>query len=170
MSYIVRKGNNVRMGKRNETRKNSGGERASGAGRNFSAGKDAGVRRNSSAGRNFAIGKDSATGRKSGAEGRVGREKKGTADGRYMAGKNTWEKKVPSERFKMERSNVDGRKADKGINATRDRLARGKGNGRCRAFGECGGCQMLHLPYEEQLMIKEKRQCPSSRRKHRNQI
>ena len=60
------------------------------------------------------------------------------------------------ERFKMERNNVAGRKADKGINATRDRMVRGKGNGRCRAFGECGGCQMLHLPYDEQLMIKEK--------------
>ncbi len=156
------------MGKRNETRRNSGGERASGAGRNFAVGKDAsagrnfsagkasGAGRNSSAGRNFAIGKDSATGKKSGTEGRVGREKKGAADGRYMAERNTWEKKVPSERFKMERNNVAGRKADKGINATRDRMVRGKGNGRCRAFGECGGCQMLHLPYDEQLMIKEK--------------
>lgn len=31
-----------------------------------------------------------------------------------------------------------------------------KGKRRCRAFGECGGCQMLHLPYEEQLVLKEK--------------
>ncbi len=31
-----------------------------------------------------------------------------------------------------------------------------KGKSRCRAFGECGGCQMLHLPYEEQLALKEK--------------
>ncbi len=31
-----------------------------------------------------------------------------------------------------------------------------KGKTRCRAFGECGGCQMLHLPYEEQLALKEK--------------
>lgn len=30
------------------------------------------------------------------------------------------------------------------------------GKGRCRAFGECGGCQMLHLPYEKQLALKEK--------------
>lgn len=27
---------------------------------------------------------------------------------------------------------------------------------RCRAFGECGGCQMLDIPYEEQLALKEK--------------
>lgn len=31
-----------------------------------------------------------------------------------------------------------------------------KGKSRCRAFGECGGCQMLHLPYEKQLALKEK--------------
>lgn len=31
-------------------------------------------------------------------------------------------------------------------------------NGRkvCRAFGDCGGCQMLHIPYEKQLKRKEK--------------
>ncbi len=30
------------------------------------------------------------------------------------------------------------------------------GKSLCRAFGECGGCQMLHLPYEKQLKRKVK--------------
>ena len=31
-----------------------------------------------------------------------------------------------------------------------------KGRALCRAFGECGGCQLLGIPYEEQLIQKEK--------------
>lgn len=31
-----------------------------------------------------------------------------------------------------------------------------KGKALCRAFGECGGCQLLGIPYEEQLIQKEK--------------
>lgn len=31
-----------------------------------------------------------------------------------------------------------------------------KGKCKCRAFGECGGCQMLDLPYTDQLLLKEK--------------
>ena len=27
---------------------------------------------------------------------------------------------------------------------------------RCKAFGKCGGCQMLDMPYAEQLALKEK--------------
>lgn len=29
------------------------------------------------------------------------------------------------------------------------------GKSRCRAFGECGGCQMLDMPYEQQLVVKQ---------------
>lgn len=36
------------------------------------------------------------------------------------------------------------------------RAAVKKGRKFCHAFGECGGCQMLHLPYSEQLLLKEK--------------
>ncbi|HBA70334.1 MAG TPA: 23S rRNA (uracil(1939)-C(5))-methyltransferase RlmD [Lachnospiraceae bacterium] len=31
-----------------------------------------------------------------------------------------------------------------------------RGQSICRAFGECGGCQMLHLSYKKQLVLKEK--------------
>ncbi len=27
---------------------------------------------------------------------------------------------------------------------------------RCRHFGDCGGCHYQHLPYEKQLLVKEK--------------
>lgn len=48
------------------------------------------------------------------------------------------------------------RKAETGFLSIKTGKDVQKGKDRCKAFGECGGCQMLHLPYEKQLALKEK--------------
>ncbi|NLL76375.1 MAG: 23S rRNA (uracil(1939)-C(5))-methyltransferase RlmD [Clostridiales bacterium] len=60
---------------------------------------------------------------------------------------------------------VNGKKYDKGSKREEykykaDKERSKKGNSRCEAFGECGGCQMIDMPYEEQLKLKQK-ECAS---------
>lgn len=38
----------------------------------------------------------------------------------------------------------------------RNGMNKKKQKSRCRVFGECGGCQLIDVPYEEQLLAKEK--------------
>lgn len=221
----------MRMGKREETvrnfgrgknsgaRKGSDGERRFGAGRNPSEGRNAGTERNTGAGRNTGEGRNAGTGRNPGAGGDVGIGKnlgagrnvgtgKNPGAGRHFgAGKNIGTEKKPAMRkdsairkktrgegqrgrekgFSAEgKTGTEGKAASRGyfegegraplargrfaagqsgkkgkIQAEERNAARSKweiegGKGRCRAFGECGGCQMLHLPYQEQLTFKEK--------------
>ncbi len=221
----------MRMGKREETvrnfgrgknsgaRKGSDGERRFGAGRNPSEGRNAGTERNTGAGRNTGEGRNAGTGRNPGAGGDVGTGKnlgagrnvgtgKNPGAGRHFgAGKNIGTEKKPAMRkdsairkktrgegqrgrekgFSAEgKTGTEGKAASRGYfggegraplargrfaagqsgkkgkiqaedrNAARSKWEIEKGKGRCRAFGECGGCQMLHLPYQEQLTLKEK--------------
>ena len=221
----------MRMGKREETVRNFGrgknsgarmgsdGERRFGAGRNPSEGRNAGTERNTGAGRNTGEGRNAGTGRNPGAGGDVGIGKnlgagrnvgtgKNPGAGRHFgAGKNIGTEKKPAMRkdsairkktrgegqrgrekgFSAEgKTGTEGKAASRGyfegegraplargrfaagqsgkkgkIQAEERNAARSKweiegGKGRCRAFGECGGCQMLHLPYQEQLTFKEK--------------
>ncbi len=221
----------MRMGKREETvrnfgrgknsgaRKGSDGERRFGAGRNPSEGRNAGTERNTGAGRNTGEGRNAGTGRNPGAGGDVGIGKnlgagrnvgtgKNPGAGRHFgAGKNIGTEKKPAMRkdsairkktrgegqrgrekgFSAEgKTGTEGKAASRGYfegegraplargrfaagqsgkkgkiqaeerNAARSKWEIERGKGRCRAFGECGGCQMLHLPYQEQLTFKEK--------------
>lgn len=221
----------MRMGKREETvrnfgrgknsgaRKSSDGERRFGAGRNPSEGRNAGTERNTGAGRNTGEGRNAGTGRNPGAGGDVGIGKnlgagrnvgtgKNPGAGRHFgAGKNIGTEKKPAMRkdsairkktrgegqrgrekgFSAEgKTGTEGKAASRGYfdgegraplargrfaagqsgkkgkiqaeerNAARSKWEIERGKGRCRAFGECGGCQMLHLPYQEQLTFKEK--------------
>ena len=209
----------MRMGKREETvrnfgrgknsgaRKSSDGERRFGAGRNPSEGRNAGTERNTGAGRNTGEGRNAGTGRNPGAGGDVGTGKNPGAGRHFGAGKNIGTEKKPAMRkdsairkktrgegqrgrekgFSTEgKTGTEGKAASRGYfegegraplargrfaagqsgkkgkiqeeerNAVRSKWEIEKGKGRCRAFGECGGCQMLHLPYQEQLTLKEK--------------
>ncbi len=209
----------MRMGKREETvrnfgrgknsgaRKGSDGERRFGAGRNPSEGRNAGTERNTGAGRNTGEGRNAGTGRNPGAGGDVGTGKNPGAGRHFGAGKNIGTEKKPAMRkdsairkktrgegqrgrekgFSAEgKTGTEGKAASRGYfegegraplargrfaagqsgkkgkiqeeerNAVRSKWEIEKGKGRCRAFGECGGCQMLHLPYQEQLTFKEK--------------
>ena len=179
----------MRMGKREETvrnfgrgknsgaRKGSDGERRFGAGRNPGAGKNSGEGRNpgtgknSGAGRRFGAGKNVGTERKPamrkdlairkkageegqrGAEGKTGTEGKAASRG-YFGGEGR--APLARGRFAADQSGKKGKIQAEERNAARSKWEIEKGKGRCRAFGECGGCQMLHLPYQEQLTLKEK--------------
>ena len=146
MSYIMRKGNNVRMGKRNET------GRKPGAGRSTAAGKNSGVERRTAAGRNFGTERNIAV-RKDSGEGRNAVKGKGSGEGRNTGtGRNSGAKR----NFGTERNSVSDRNPKAGRKDSSVSDFKTEGKGKCRAFGECGGCQMLHLPYEEQLKLKEK--------------
>ena len=210
---------NFGRGKNSGARKGSDGERRFGAGRNPSEGRNAGTERNTGAGRNTGEGRNAGTGRNPGAGGDVGIGKnlgagrnvgtgKNPGAGRHFgAGKNIGTEKKPAMRkdsairkktrgegqrgrekgFSAEgKTGTEGKAASRGyfegegraplargrfaagqsgkkgkIQAEERNAARSKweiegGKGRCRAFGECGGCQMLHLPYQEQLTFKEK--------------
>lgn len=196
----MRKGNNVRMEKRNGTgrnaakRKNFGAGRdtaerkTSGAGRNAAKGKDFGAGRSTAAGKKLGAGRSAVAGRNSG-EGRNAAKGKGFGAGRDVAerknfgagrstaaGKNFGEgrnattgknsgverRTAAGRNFGTERNTGTGRNsvADRNLKAGRKDSSvpdfKKEGKGKCRAFGECGGCQMLHLPYEEQLLLKEK--------------
>ena len=209
----------MRMGKREETvrnfgrgknsgaRKSSDGERRFGAGRNPSEGRNAGTERNTGAGRNTGEGRNAGTGRNPGAGGDVGTGKNPGAGRHFGAGKNIGTEKKPAMRkdsairkktrgegqrgrekgfstegktgteekaasrgyfggegraplargrFAAGQSGKKGKIQEEERNAVRSKWEIEKGKGRCRAFGECGGCQMLHLPYQEQLTLKEK--------------
>ena len=179
----------MRMGKREETvrnfgrgknsgaRKGSDGERRFGAGRNPGAGKNSGEGRNpgtgknSGAGRRFGAGKnvgtekkpamrkDSAMRKKAGEEGQRGAEGKTGTEGKAASrGYFEGEGRAPLARgrFAAGQSGKKGKIQAEDRNAARSKWEIEKGKGRCRAFGECGGCQMLHLPYQEQLTLKEK--------------
>lgn len=179
----------MRMGKREETVRNFGrgknsgarkgfdGERRFGAGRNPGAGKNSGEGRNpgtgknSGAGRRFGAGKNVGTERKPamrkdsairkkageegqrGAEGKTGTEEKAASRG-YFGGEGR--APLARGRFAAGQSGKKGKIQAEERNAARSKWEIEKGKGRCRAFGECGGCQMLHLPYQEQLTLKEK--------------
>ncbi len=210
---------NFGRGKNSGARKGSDGERRFGAGRNPSEGRNAGTERNTGAGRNTGEGRNAGTGRNPGAGGDVGTGKnlgagrnvgtgKNPGAGRHFgAGKNIGTEKKPAMRkdsairkktrgegqrgrekgFSAEgKTGTEGKAASRGYfggegraplargrfaagqsgkkgkiqaedrNAARSKWEIEKGKGRCRAFGECGGCQMLHLPYQEQLTLKEK--------------
>lgn len=191
----------MRMGKREETvrnfgrgknsgaRKGSDGERRFGAGRNPGAGKNSGEGRDVGAGKNLGAGRNVGTGRNPGAGRHFGVErtpgirkdsaiKKGAKDegqrgrekGFSTEGKTGTEGKAASRgyfggegraplargRFAAGQSGKKGKIQAEERNAARSKWEIEKGKGRCRAFGECGGCQMLHLPYQEQLTLKEK--------------
>ncbi len=210
---------NFGRGKNSGARKGSDGERRFGAGRNPSEGRNAGTERNTGAGRNTGEGRNAGTGRNPGAGGDVGIGKnlgagrnvgtgKNPGAGRHFgAGKNIGTEKKPAMRkdsairkktrgegqrgrekgFSAEgKTGTEGKAASRGYfegegraplargrfaagqsgkkgkiqaeerNAARSKWEIERGKGRCRAFGECGGCQMLHLPYQEQLTFKEK--------------
>lgn len=63
--------------------------------------------------------------------------------------------------FKQNKSSSnDGKKWEKGKTGDKRKFG-GKAKienkkSRCKAFGECGGCQMIDTPYKEQLALKEK--------------
>ena len=210
---------NFGRGKNSGARKGSDGERRFGAGRNPSEGRNAGTERNTGAGRNTGEGRNAGTGRNPGAGGDVGIGKNlgagrnvGTGKNpgacrHFGAGKNIGTEKKPAMRkdsairkktrgegqrgrekgFSAEgKTGTEGKAASRGYfegegraplargrfaagqsgkkgkiqaeerNAARSKWEIERGKGRCRAFGECGGCQMLHLPYQEQLTFKEK--------------
>jgi len=198
---------NFGRGKNSGARKSSDGERRFGAGRNPSEGRNAGTERNTGAGRNTGEGRNAGTGRNPGAGGDVGTGKNPGAGRHFGAGKNIGTEKKPAMRkdsairkktrgegqrgrekgFSTEgKTGTEGKAASRGYfegegraplargrfaagqsgkkgkiqeeerNAVRSKWEIEKGKGRCRAFGECGGCQMLHLPYQEQLTLKEK--------------
>ncbi len=82
---------------------------------------------------------------------------------REKAGRNQFIRE--SNNNKGRKENAGWRREDRGNGAyakewEKDDRIREKDveNGKtvCRAFGECGGCQMLHLPYEKQLKRKVK--------------
>ncbi len=186
---------NFGRGKNSGARKSSDGERRFGAGRNPSEGRNAGTERNTGAGRNTGEGRNAGTGRNPGAGGdfgagkNIGTEKKpamrkdsairkktrgegqrGREKGFSTEGKTGTEGKAASRgyfegegraplargRFAAGQSGKKGKIQEEERNAVRSKWEIEKGKGRCRAFGECGGCQMLHLPYQEQLTLKEK--------------
>ena len=168
---------NFGRGKNSGARKGSDGERRFGAGRNPGAGKNSGEGRNpgtgknSGAGRRFGAGKNVGTERKPamrkdsairkkageegqrGAEGKTGTEEKAASRG-YFGGEGR--APLARGRFAAGQSGKKGKIQAEERNAARSKWEIEKGKGRCRAFGECGGCQMLHLPYQEQLTLKEK--------------
>ena len=168
---------NFGRGKNSGARKGSDGERRFGAGRNPGAGKNSGEGRNpgtgknSGAGRRFGAGKNVGTERKPamrkdlairkkageegqrGAEGKTGTEGKAASRG-YFGGEGR--APLARGRFAADQSGKKGKIQAEERNAARSKWEIERGKGRCRAFGECGGCQMLHLPYQEQLTLKEK--------------
>lgn len=180
---------NFGRGKNSGARKGSDGERRFGAGRNPGAGKNSGEGRDVGAGKNLGAGRNVGTGRNPGAGRHFGVErtpgirkdsaiKKGAKDegqrgrekGFSTEGKTGTEGKAASRgyfggegraplargRFAAGQSGKKGKIQAEERNAARSKWEIEKGKGRCRAFGECGGCQMLHLPYQEQLTLKEK--------------
>lgn len=142
-----------------------------GAGRNVGTGKNPGAGRHFGAGKNIgtekkpAMRKDSAIRKKTRGEGQRGREKGFSAEGKtgtegkaasrgYFEGEGR--APLARGRFAAGQSGKKGKIQAEERNAARSKWEIERGKGRCRAFGECGGCQMLHLPYQEQLTFKEK--------------
>lgn len=82
------------------------------------------------------------------------------------AGKNTKNKKHENRKYENRKyenrrnenkrsehrqGKVDGRET-KSVKEAKSVTA---GKSRCHAFGKCGGCQMLDMPYEQQLIVKK---------------
>lgn len=148
----MRKGNNMRMGKREEAGKSFG------AGKNSGAGKSFGARKSSGTGKNFGTGKSSGAGKNFAVRQNGGKVKKRTeekAGWNGGRGQKTDRTGLSGEKFREKKGQMN-RDAKTEWNCVNDKRATDKGKDRCRAFGECGGCQMLHLPYEEQLMLKQR--------------
>lgn len=117
---------------------NMGRRRETGKERNAGRGKETGKERNVGRGRETERERNAGRGRETGKERNVGKERKTGQEDRYR--KKRVEAKEYGEEFRPARMGKDEQ----------------KGKSRCRAFGECGGCQMLHLPYDKQLERKEK--------------
>ncbi len=180
-------GKNLGAGRNVGTGRNPGAGRNDGAGRNTGEGRNVGAGRNPGAGGNPGTGRNDGTGRNPGAgrhfgvertpgmrkdsaikkgvkdEGQRGREKGFSTEGKTgtegkVASRRYLEGRAPLARgrFAAGQSGKKGKVQAEERNAARSKWEIEKGKGRCRAFGECGGCQMLHLPYQEQLTLKEK--------------
>ncbi len=105
-------------------------------------------------------------GKKTGREDRYGRKRENASGKKYAEKGRTTGEYIKKEKNEPEKRNGGNERGKRTIGNRKEygeefRPARmgkevQKGKSRCRAFGECGGCQMLHLPYEEQLALKEK--------------
>ncbi len=170
-------GRNTGEGRNAGTGRNPGAGGDVGIGKNLGAGRNVGTGKNPGAGRHFGAGKnigtekkpamrkDSAIRKKTRGEGQRGREKGFSAEGKtgtegkaasrgYFEGEGR--APLARGRFAAGQSGKKGKIQAEDRNAARSKWEIERGKGRCRAFGECGGCQMLHLPYQEQLTLKEK--------------
>ena len=170
-------GRNTGEGRNAGTGRNPGAGGDVGIGKNLGAGRNVGTGKNPGAGRHFGAGKnigtekkpamrkDSAIRKKTRGEGQRGREKGFSAEGKtgtegkaasrgYFEGEGR--APLARGRFAAGQSGKKGKIQAEERNAARSKWEIEGGKGRCRAFGECGGCQMLHLPYQEQLTFKEK--------------
>ena len=82
----------------------------------------------------------------------------GNAD-RWKGKVSTMERRVgkKSEDRRERKGSVENKRGKEKRNVHRDVEKRSKKavSARCKAFGECGGCQLLHMEYDQQLILKQ---------------
>ncbi len=76
------------------------------------------------------------------------RGQEGTREGKAGRGAEKTARRGRAEK------DMKGKAHERGMEKNREGKQQGKGL--CHAFGECGGCQLLGVPYEEQLKQKER--------------
>jgi 23S rRNA (uracil-5-)-methyltransferase RumA len=90
-------------------------------------------------------------------ERKSGRHKQGRMRGKMEEGKRYGGRAEKSGKSVVRRGDAGkGREKEERERRAGDMTRKRKNDGLCHAFGECGGCQLLGIPYEEQLTKKKR--------------